>query len=1596
MQRTNLNIAPIWDDYSEDKNFHRILFGAGKSVQARELTQAQTILQSQIERVGKHLFAEGAMVVPGGIQAIEAQDYIKLTVNSGSTFADFSDEADLYVKNVSNGLIAKVAKVFAANSTDPVTLFIDVITPGTAQQKAFLSGQALSLFAYNTNGTERALALATSTGVGQGSWAKVQNGVYFVRGMFVKTTDQDYVVSKYTKDKTVKIGFLVSEQIVTSTSDTSLLSNASGFPNQNSPGSARLKVTLTLTGLATTDNNKDFIEIARFDGGELASKVDYTNYSLIEQSIARRTYETNGDYVVNVFGLDLKEHLKLTNNGGVYTLANGGDSTKLVASIKPGIGYVKGFRVENIGVQNVVFDKARDTMFLNNAAYSAEYGQYFLVTNMMSLPDIDIKKRLLLLDSGAAQVGTAAVRAVRKDGTNYRIYVFDLVFNTGKAVSNVSSIKYTDASSLFTATLTSSVLYDSGKSSLVFKLPVSAIKSLFVGGVGSDTSYTVLRTFNLTTNSSGVVSASVGTNEFFGPVDDINYFLGLTGAANAGTLFSPVSSVTLGGTIQGTTMTINLGAGQANKSLKVIAPVLKNQTTQKSKTLLTVTDEVISFPDTNRQKLTKADIYDIVSVKDNTTSEDITSAFIFDNGQKDSWYESGKLIYNSPNTITRTVKVTYRYFSHSAGDYFTVDSYSGLAREAIPYYANENLSDYIDFRPLKDAAGSFTSSTVFGEIPKPGDTVRADITYYLPRYDIVCVSQEGKFYVTRGIPSLKPLIPETPTGFMKLYDILIPAYTMMPSDITINSVDNRRYTMRDIGKLEKRIANVEYYTTLSALESSTNKTEVLDPLTGNNRFKNGFAVDGFKDFRMADMYHPDWAASMDLAKGTLNPQFAENAVGYSNSTLVGTIKPAKVFMKSYTHLNFVSQPYATTTINVNPYAVFAWIGKVTLSPDRDFWKDVKYNQGIIINNTINLRGDLVEGSVWSSWEHTTEANMLGGHPGWRAGQYISSETINTFGSTSETSSTDDFVSTSVIPYMRSIPIDFSCSGFRPYTRLYPFWDSVDVSADCKPAGGAYGGAITTDVNGAVSGTYVVPNTSAKKFLVGESVMRFTDSPTDARGVDDLTTQGSTTFLSGGESITRQVTTTNTTVLTASSALSGAVQYIDPIAQTFIVPTPGGAYITKFDIFFSTKSRNIPVTLQLRTAFSGFPTSTVLSSVTLNPASVQVSADGQLATTFLFADPVLLLEGAEYAVVLVSDSQEYNVYIAEQGQPVIGAPMAISKQAHMGVFLTSSNGSTWNPDQTKDMKFNMYRAQFNTSPGTITLDCVAPYALPLGFNSVNTVSGSSTIKIKLKSHGLKVGDTVTVAGGVLGNNISAASINGTKTVTYADIDTFGYVASTNANATGTIGGSVMTAVVNYPFNTLMHIANDFSPEGTSVSWEYQYTSQTTRGKSGWMKMSPNVSIKTDAEGVVRIAGDLQIRATLNNSLDNLSAVIESSGFTTVLVSPRVDMTEKVFNYVTTDIKFNNPNTQATILVGAKLPGSSGMKLYIKKIDTADQDVANTAWVEVIATNPVSNGENFIEYEYKVTGNFVGYKIKIELTGSNVNPPSLSDVRTLAFA
>ena len=378
--KTDFNISPYYDDFVESKKFHRILFRPAFAVQARELTQAQTILQNQIERVGDHLFKQGAMVIPGQVSIDTNYSAVKLTSKSAASINTYNGTT---ITGATSGVIAEVVGVAATDGTDPDTLYVKYNKTGTNNTSiVFTDGETITS---DASGSPTAVVNTTATG----SAAGVQSGVYYINGYFVQVDSTTLVLDKYTNTPSYRIGFTATESFVTPNDDSSLNDNAQGSSNVNAPGAHRFKITLTLakkTLSSTEDDN--FFEIARVENGVIKTLVRNTEYAVLEDTLARRTFDESGDYVLTNPDFDVREHLSSGNNRGIYTSGNGGSAAKLAIGVSPFKAYVRGYEAERLGTTFVDIDKARDFETANNHKTRFNIKNYINVTNVYGTPDI--------------------------------------------------------------------------------------------------------------------------------------------------------------------------------------------------------------------------------------------------------------------------------------------------------------------------------------------------------------------------------------------------------------------------------------------------------------------------------------------------------------------------------------------------------------------------------------------------------------------------------------------------------------------------------------------------------------------------------------------------------------------------------------------------------------------------------------------------------------------------------------------------------------------------------------------------------------------------------------------------------------------------------------------------------------------------------------------------------------------------------------------------------------------------------------------------------------------------------------------------------
>ena len=468
MENTNLNVAPYYDDFAEDKNFHRVLFRPGFSVQARELTALQTILQNQVERHGRHMFKEGTVVIPGATGFTNEYYAVKLSglLETTEVSTYIQDFVGKKITGSDSGVVAEVVQAVAATTTDPITLFVKYIATGSDNvTTVFNTGEKIS-----ADGTVGAFGsgidsaqLQASSATATGSSANIQEGVYFVRGHFVKVATQRIILDKYTNTPSYRIGLTVTETLETPEEDTSLLDNAQGSSNVNAKGAHRLKIALTLSKLDLDSvEDENFIELLRTNSGIVQEKVRNTEYSVLGDTLARRTYDLYGDFSVRKFDVEKSENLDDGLNDGVYQSLETTDSGNtasddlITMQMSPGKAYVRGYEIETIVPTYLDIAKPRSFSSFNGAVTPVEVGNYALVTNVHGQPEISPEisgsigkpyRDIQLYDiqnttggsANGTKIGVARVRGIehhsgQDDGTvdsmsaaaKFKLYMFDL------------------------------------------------------------------------------------------------------------------------------------------------------------------------------------------------------------------------------------------------------------------------------------------------------------------------------------------------------------------------------------------------------------------------------------------------------------------------------------------------------------------------------------------------------------------------------------------------------------------------------------------------------------------------------------------------------------------------------------------------------------------------------------------------------------------------------------------------------------------------------------------------------------------------------------------------------------------------------------------------------------------------------------------------------------------------------------------------------------------------------------------------------------------------------------------------------------------
>lgn len=477
---------------------------------------------------------------------------------------------------------------------------------------------------------------------------------------------------------------------------------------------------------------------------------------------------------------------------------------------------------------------------------------------------------------------------------------------------------------------------------------------------------------------------------------------------------------------------------------------------------------------------------------------DVTDRYQLDNGQRDTFYTNGRLQLKPGYQVSNgALRVTYDYFYGDAatGNYFSVDSYthaSGVSYDEIPTYfttdastgkrTTVSLADVIDFRPYISGANA---SSFVPELPKYGSDLIAPVAHYLGRIDKIVLDSVGKFNVITGVPEADPKEPVDPNEGMVLATISVPPYTQNIKDVIVKQRDNKRYTMRDIGKLERRIANLEYYVTLSLLEKDTADLQITDTTTGLDRFKNGFIVDQFTGHGIGDVKNEDYRIAVDPQDRVLRPMHYTQALELVEVLVAGNDRASKLYQKTgdlitlpYEETPFIFNNHATRAMDIHALSMGAFKGQIQLIPEGDNWKSVDRRPDLVAVDDNNydaikfMAEELgVTGTKWNEWQTnwtsvtsrttTSESRQWVGRIrvtgyettftdysgyNWRDGiqtDLTTSVNAQDYG--------DRVVDVSYVPYMRARPVTVIAQNLKNTTRFFPFFDNVPVDAYFQPA-----------------------------------------------------------------------------------------------------------------------------------------------------------------------------------------------------------------------------------------------------------------------------------------------------------------------------------------------------------------------------------------------------------------------------------------------------------------------------------------------------------------------------------------------------------------
>ena len=522
---------------------------------------------------------------------------------------------------------------------------------------------------------------------------------------------------------------------------------------------------------------------------------------------------------------------------------------------------------------------------------------------------------------------------------------------------------------------------------------------------------------------------------------------------------------------------------------------------------------------------------------------------------------------------------------------------------------------------------------------------------------------------------------------------------------------------------------------------------------------------------------------------------------------------------------------------------------------------------------------------------------------------------------------------------------------------------------------------------------------------------------------------------------------------------GYVSGKNPLAQSFFVPESTGLFLTKIGLYFkstftATANSQLPVSLHIRPMRDGVPTDTqiVPGSVVYKAYNeVNTSNDATAETQFVFDEPIYLSAFTDYAFCVYAESPEYEIWISQLDETIIGSASAtVNRNPSIGSLFYSQNGATFTAEQTQDLKFRLYRAKFTTG---VDKTCnITNAKLPrelLVNNPIKTVAADDDVFVFFPNHGLQVNDTVSLTGATATGGYSADSLNKDHTITGVDAISYKFQMGSNADSNAVGGGSLVQSTKNIPYSVLYSNMTMIKPTGTDASFGIK----ATKGKSyaggtgslydketGFSPIQLNKTLYADESYIVAAdsiadaeiavgAKSLELNTTFLTDNDFVSPMIDLQRCSMTLVENVIDKQASVvttgFNVPLTFVDETNPRggtaaakhvTKPIILessaVGLKIcitahrPKDADFDVYVRTTQAGGEDIRNKSYRLIDKEQLIPSDENpktYRQYNYLLGGPggdfpaFTQFQIKVVMTSTNsAKVPVLKDLRAIALS